>query len=150
MKTFRVLLTVGAAAASLICPRSLLAQSTTPPTVVPQDRDDRDLLRDLRGVPDNIKDLIVNFDAQRDQYLAEQRKLLIELKHATTAQEREAIRDQLQANRQEFLADLRAFRQSLRADIKADKGKITHGELLRILDAARDAAHDGSPRHKGK
>jgi len=150
MKTFRMLIMVGATAASLISPRALMADGTTPPTVVPQDRDDRDLLRDLQGVPDNIKTLILNFDAQRDQYLMQQRLLLIKLKHATTPAEREAIRDRLQANRAEFLADLKDFRQDLKADIKADAKNITLSELRRILDAAKDAAREGSHRHRNQ
>jgi hypothetical protein len=149
MKTLRILLTVGAAAVSLICPRTVLAQATTPATVVPQDRDDRDLLRDLKGVPQDLQTLILNFDKQRDQYLLQQRQLLIKLKNATTDAEREAIREKLQANRAEFLADLKSFRQDLKADIKAERANITHGELRRILDAARDAAREGSPIHKG-
>jgi hypothetical protein len=150
MKTFRTLLLVGTTAASLICPRVLQAQTTTPPTVVPQDRDDADLLRDLKGVPDNVKTLILNFDKQRDQYLLQQHILLIKLRHATTKEEREEIRQQLQANRQEFLADLKTFRQDLRGDLQALKGKITRAEFLRIIDAAHDAAHEGSPRHRNQ
>jgi hypothetical protein len=151
MKTFRMLMMAGATAVSLISPRALMADGTTPPpTVVPQDRDDRDLLRDLQGVPDNIKTLILNFDAQRDQYLMQQKLLLIKLRHATTPAEREAIRDQLQANRKEFLTDLKDFRQDLKADLKADRANITLGELRRILDAAKDAAREGSHRHRNQ
>lgn len=149
MRTLRILLAASTAAASLISAPMLRAQVTPPPTVVPQDRSDKDLLRDLQGAPKDIQTLILSFDQQRDQYLQQQRQLLIKLKNATTDQEREAIRDQLQANRREFLADLKTFRQDLKTDIKADKANITHAELRRILDAARDAATDGSPRHKG-
>jgi t-SNARE complex subunit (syntaxin) len=149
MRTLRILLAASTAAASLISAPMLRAQVTPPPIVVPQDRSDKDLLRDLQGAPKDIQTLILSFDKQRDQYLQQQRQLLIKLKSATTDQEREAIRDQLQANRREFLADLKTFRQDLKTDIKADKANITHAELRRILDAARDAATDGSPRHKG-
>jgi hypothetical protein len=148
MRSLRILLTVAAAAASLINVPSLQGQSTTPPTIVPQSGD-KDLLRDLKGAPQDIQTLILSFDKQRDQYLQSQRQLLIKLKNATTDQEREAIRDQLQANRTEFLADLKSFRQDLKADLKADAANISHGELRRILEAAHDAATDGSPRHKG-
>lgn len=151
MKMFRVLLMVGAAAVSLSCPRALSADATPPPpTVVPQDRDDRDLLRDLRGAPDNVKSLILNFDQVADKYLQKQRRLLLKLKNATTDAERAAIREQLQDNREAFLAELKSFRQELRADLVALKGKITHAEVLRILDAARDAAGPIDARHKGK
>lgn len=141
---------LGVAAAGLICPRTVRADgSSTPPTIVPQDRNDRDLLRDLRGVPDNVKTLILSFDQTRDQYLHQQHLLLIKLHHATTAEEREQIRDLLQANRQEFLTDLRTFRQELRSDLQALSGKITNGELRRILDAAHDAASEGAHHHRG-
>ena len=149
MRTFRILLAVGTAATGLMTAPLARAQSTPAPTVVPQDRDDKDLLKDLKGAPKDIQTLIVSFDKQRDQYLQQQRQLLIKLKNATTDAERAAIRDQLQANRTEFLADLKTFRQDLKADIKADKANISHAELRRILDAAHDAATEGAPRHKG-
>src|SRR5260370_38230323 len=103
MKPFPLLLTIGAAAASLICPRTVNADDTTPPIVVPQDRDDRDLLQDLKGVPAPVKTLIVNFDQTRDQYLRQQHLLLIKLHKATTPEEREAIRDLLKANREAMM-----------------------------------------------
>src|SRR5260370_38166138 len=152
MKILRLVLTVGATAASLIAPRALLADdTTTPPVVVPQDRDDRDLLRDLKGVPDNIKTLILNFDQVRDKYLMEQRLLLIKLRHATTPEEREQLREQLQDNRQQFLTELKAFREQLRDDLQAIKKEITAPEFRRIIDAAHDAATDGPHHHhKGR
>ena|SRR5690349_2819197 len=149
MKTFRLLLTLGATALSLVCPRNALAQSTPPPTVVPQDRDDKDLLRDLRGVPDPIKNLILNFDQIRDQYLREQHLLLIKLRKATTPEERQAIRDQLQDNRTSFLSELKSFREQLRDDLKTLAGKISHSEFRRIIDAAKDVGSDGPHHHKG-
>jgi hypothetical protein len=147
MKMFRVLLIVGVAAASLICPSTVFAGTTV--TVVPQDRNDAALLRDLRGAPDNIKTLILSFDQVADKYLQQQRVLLAQLKHATTAAERAAIRAQLQANRQAFLDELKTFRQELRADLQTLKGEITHTEVLRILEAAHDAAGPVNARHKG-
>ena len=139
---------IAGAAAWLLCPPATLAQSTTPPTVVPQDRDDRDLLRDLQGAPDNVKTLILAFDQVADKYLMQQRMLLLKLKNATTPEQRQAIREQLQDNRQAFLAELKTFRQDLRSDLVALKGKITHAEVLRILDAAKGAT-DAHPR-RGK
>ena len=146
MKTLRILLTVGAAAASLICPRTVLADTT----VVPQDPNDAGLLQDLKGAPANIKALILNFDNISDKYLQQQRVLLLKLKNATTAEEREALRAKLQENRQDFLAELKIFRQDLRADLQALKGTISHAEVLRILAAARQAVGPAGPAHKGK
>jgi multidrug efflux pump subunit AcrA (membrane-fusion protein) len=147
MKTFRVLLTVAAAVASLICPCTVFAG--TPVTVVPQDHNGAGLLRDLRGAPDNVKTLILSFDQVADKYLQQQRALLSQLKTATTAAERATIRAQLQANRQAFLDELKSFRQELRADLQTLKGEITHTEVLRILEAAQDAAGPVNARHRG-
>ncbi len=149
-----MLLTLLAAAANLACPRLALGADTTgttPPTVVPQDRgDNRDLLRDLRGVPDNVKTLIVTFDQTRDKYLQQQQWLLIKLHHATTPQEQDQVRQQIQSNRQEFLTDLKGFREELRVDLQALKGKIGHAEFGRIIDAAHDAGNEGGHRHRGQ
>jgi hypothetical protein len=151
MKPFRILLTLAAAMANLVCPRSVsAADATTPPTVVPQDRDDRDLLRDLRGVPDNVKTLIVTFDQTRDQYLHQQRLLLIKLRHATTPDEQAQIRQLLQGNRTDFLTELRGFREELRTDLQSLKGKIGHAEFGRIIDAAHSATTEGGHRHRGQ
>src|SRR5690242_6494584 len=106
MKSFRMLLTLTAAVANLVSRSSVLAAdapSSPPTTVVPQNRDDRDLQRDLSGVPDNIKNLILTFDQTRDKFLQQQNLLKIKLLHASTPSEQEQIRQQLQANRQEFM-----------------------------------------------
>src|SRR5216684_1498386 len=153
MKSFRILLTLTAVAANMFYPRLVLAADPAPsgpPTVVPQDRDDRELQRDLRGVPDNVKTLIVTFDQTRDKYLQQQRLYLIKLRHASTPEERDQVRQQLQANRQEFLAELKSFREELRGDLEALKGKISHAEFGRIIDAAHNAATDGGHRHRGQ
>ena len=153
MKSFRILLTLTAVAANMFYPRLVLAAdppAPVPPTVVPQDRDDRELQRDLRGVPDNVKTLIVTFDQTRDKYLQQQRLYLIKLRHASTPEERDQVRQQLQANRQEFLAELKGFREELRGDLEALKGKISHAEFGRIIDAAHNAATDGGHRHRGQ
>lgn len=136
----------------LYSPRAVLAQTATPPTTTPPPpvvvpHDDKDLYRDLRGAPDAIKDLIVGFDQTRDKYLAEQAVLLAKLKAATTPEERQKIREQLQDNRQAFLDALKDFRHTLKDDLKALKGKISHEEFLRIVDAAHDAATEGGLNH---
>ncbi len=151
MRTIRPLLLAGATAAGLAGPPSALAQSTNAPaTVVPQDRADADVVRDLQGVPDSIKSLLLSFDQVRDKYLLQQEVLLVQFKNATTAQEREQIRDKLQANRQQFLDELKMFRQELQDDIKALQGKISHTEFLRIIDAAAAASDpNATHRHRG-
>jgi hypothetical protein len=149
MKAFRVLATIGVAAGSLLCPGVVFGDGTTPPKVVPQDRSDRDIARDLKGVPDNIKTLILNFDQTRDSYLETQKKLMIEMRQTTTADMRKQIRDQLQDNRQAYLANLKAFRTQLKDDLAAVKAKLGHQEFNRIIDASHDAA-GSTVKHSGR
>ena len=149
MKTIRCLILAGITAGSLCAPRTALAQASTPPppppvTVAPNDGV-------LPGVPKEIKTLILDFGAMRDVYLAKQDLLLAKLGNATTAAEREAIREQLQDNRDSFLASLKTFRGKLQDDLTALKGKLSHAEIQRILDAAREAATEGGVgHHKGQ
>ena len=144
MKTIRYLILTGMTVASLCGPRVVWAQaSTPPPVVVPEDGI-------LRGVPEGIKVLIVDFAVSRDKFLAEQDLLLLRLSNATTPEEREKIREQLQANRQAFLDSLKDFRTQLKDDLEALKGKISHEEFLRIIEAAHDAVTEGGlGHHKG-
>lgn len=153
MKLFGILVTLTVTVASLVCARSASAAdsaSGAPPTVVPPGHNGHDLQHDLRGVPDNIKNLILSFDQNRDKYLQQQSLLLIKLRHAATPDEQDQIRQQLQANRQSFLTDLKGFREELRADLEALKGKISHAEFGRIIDAAHGASTDGGHRHRGQ
>jgi hypothetical protein len=156
MKPFRTLLALTVAVPNLICLGSASAADTTPgtpPVVVPppgHGNGKHDGTQDLHGVPDNIKNLIDTFDQTRDKYLQQQRSMLAKLKHATTPEEQEQIRQQLQANRKEFLAELKSFREELRVDLQALKGKISHGEFGRIIDAAQNATGDGGHRHRGQ
>jgi hypothetical protein len=53
----------------------------------------------------------------------------------------------LQDNRQAFLDALKDFRSQLKDDLTALKGKISHAEFLRIIDAAHDAATEGGLNH---
>ena len=148
MKAFRILLTIGAAAASLICPQVVFADTTA--TVVPPDPNDAGLLNELKGAPANVTALILNFDQISDKTLQQQKALLLKLKTATTTAEREALRALLKENRQDFLAELKVFRHDLRADLQALKGTINHAEVLRILAAAKQAVGPAGPAHKGK
>jgi hypothetical protein len=151
MKAGRYLILTGIAVVSLCAPHSAWAQpnatppgATPPVVVVPQNG------TDLGAVPKGIKTLILSFDVMRDHYLAEQNILLIKLKNATTAAERQQIREKLQANRQAFLDALKDFRQQLKDELTALKGKISHEEFLRIIDAAHNAITEGGlSHHKG-
>jgi hypothetical protein len=148
MKTIRYLVMAGISLAGVCSPHAVLAQSTppsTPPPVVVVPHDGI-----LNGAPAGIKSLILDFAAVRDIYLAKQDLLLAKLAHATTAAERDAIREQLQDNRQAFLDLLKSFRTKLEDELAALKGKISHEEFLRIINAAHEAATEGGfDHHKG-
>jgi hypothetical protein len=146
MKTIRYLVMAGISIASVCAPRAVLAQTTpTPPPVVVVPHDGI-----LPGAPAGVKTLILDFAAVRDIYLAKQDVLLAKLANATTTAERDAIREQLQDNRQAFLDLLKSFRTKLEDDLTALKGKISHEEFLRIINAAHEAATEGGfDHHKG-
>jgi|SRR5581483_350220 len=151
----RIWLTLVAATASLAYPHSALSADTTlsggPATVVPPNTSSIDLSSQLRGVPENVKTLIMTFDQTRDKYLQQQRFLLIKL-HRATPEEQDQVRQQLQANRQDFLTELKGFREELQTDLQALKGKISHAEFGRIIDAAHSASTGagGGHRHRGQ
>ncbi|MGC9943243.1 MAG: hypothetical protein ABSE48_15550 [Verrucomicrobiota bacterium] len=152
MKTIRNLILTGMTVAGLCGARTVGAQTTSatttplPPTtttVVPNGGV-------LKGIPENIKVLIIDFAVIRDKYLAHQDLLLLKLSKATTEAERQQIRAQLEDNRAAFLDEIKAFRLQLKGDLEALKGKINHAEFLRIINAAYDAIHEGGfYQHKG-
>ena len=143
MKVIRNLILTGMSLASLIAPRTVAGQSngTAPVAVVPHND------QNLKGAPPQVQTLIRNFNATRDKYLAAQELLLVKLKNATTPAERQQIRDRLQANRAAFMNALTGFRGQLSTELTALKGKISHEEFLRIIDAAHDAATEGGIGH---
>ena len=72
------------------------------------------------------------------------------MRHAGTPEEQEQVRQQLQSNRQDFLAELKGFREELRHDLQALRGKISHAEFGRIIDAAHNAGAEKGHRHRGQ
>jgi predicted ribosome quality control (RQC) complex YloA/Tae2 family protein len=158
MKAVRLLLMTAMSLTSLCWPWQAWAQTSSTPktvsgtastvTVVPHSGGSQ--LNNLQGVPPAVLTLIQSFDRTRDAYFHRQELLQIKLKGATTAEEREQIRQQLQKNRQEFLNALSAFREQLKDELTALKGKIGHEEFLRIINSAYDAATEGGVgHHKG-
>ncbi len=149
MKAVRYIIQLALTVLGLCSPLDAWAQtsvtpSTPPPTVAPPNA------VDLGGVPGDIKALIRSFALTRDKFLAEQDLLRIQLNHATTPSERQRIREELQANRKAFVAAQDALRLQLKEELAALKGKISHEEFLRILDAAHNAATEGGiGHHKG-
>jgi hypothetical protein len=147
MKTVRFLILTGMSVLSLASPLTVCAQSNTQAPVVIVPHDDKDLYQDLKGAPPQVQTLIVSFDKTRDKYLAQQDLLLARISKAATPEERDRIRDLLQANRSAFLGTLKDFRGQLGDELTALKGKISHEEFLRIIDAAHDAASEGGVGH---
>jgi hypothetical protein len=154
MKTIRKLILAGFTLASLYGATSALAQTSvggssptnsgtgTGTAVAPASG--------TSGVPDKLKPLIASFEKTRDKYLKEQDLLLIKLSNATTPGERAQIRAALQANRAAFQLELKASQEQLKNQLTALKGKISHEEFLRIIDAAYNAATEGGlDHHKG-
>jgi len=147
MKAVRYLILTAVAVAILwASPRGWAQVSSTPNAahplvVVPPNA------TDPVSVPPAIKALINNFNLAREKFLAAQNLLIIKLKHATTATEREQIRSELQANRKAWLDALRDVREQLKTELAALKGKISHEEFLRIIDAAHNAGIEGGLNH---
>jgi hypothetical protein len=146
MKAVRRLILTVMAVASFCASHSAWGQATAtphplPPVVAPP------ATTDLSGVPKGLKIMITRFDLTRDKFLAAQNLLDIQLKNATTPVERQQIREQLQQNRQAFLTTLRDLRQQLKTELAALKGKISHEEFLRIIDAAHNASLEGGLNH---
>jgi phage tail tape-measure protein len=147
MKTIRYWLLAGIAGAILVCAGSLQAQTAVTPTTTPTPPATLAPNTGTAGVPSGIQTLITSFDQTRDNYLKTQDSLLLKLKSATTAAERKQLRDQLQANRDAFLATLKGFREQIKDQLAALKGKISHEEALRIIDEAYNAATEGGLSH---
>jgi len=155
MRNLRAILSVSAAALSLIAPEMVSAQAATPPTptatppviVLQSGNQGAASAPDLKGIPPDVQKLILNFNALRDKYLLKQRLLLESLQNATTAQQREEIREELQDNRQAFLDELSDFRTQLKDELKSVQGRVSNAEFLRIIDAAQPAP--GNYHHRG-
>jgi hypothetical protein len=141
---------LAAMASSALAADSMVAK---PPVVVPRDKANQELLRDLKNASPEVKKLVQTFDTTRDKYLAEQRTLLARMQTATP-EERDRIRQDLQANRDAFMADLKSFREDLRKDLQDLKRK-TSPALDRVFDKGVSPMDKGlSPlddhRRKGK
>lgn len=119
------------ALASAICSFLLVGSvradtNSTPPVVVGSS-----------GVPADlkeIKELVAAFEVKRDAYVEAQKDLLAQLKNATTEQQREIIRAQLQQNRQVFLDELHDLRVDIRHELEEIRHTIHNQELQRLLD----------------
>jgi hypothetical protein len=137
--------------AALLCAAPVLsfAQASTPPTAtaptVTVNHGDPSV--DLTGVPPEVAKLIVSFNTVRDKYLLKQHILLESLQNATTQEQRDVIRQELQDNRQAFLDELSDYRTQLKDELKSVQGRVSSAEFLRIVDAAQSGS--GDHRHRG-
>jgi hypothetical protein len=148
MKATRKLILMITLIVILCASRSVWAQTTaTPPAMSSSVVVVSHSATALSGVPPGIRTMITTFETTRDHFLANQELLYTQLRHATTQQEREEIRLQLQANRQAFLTTLTSFRNQLKDELTALKGKISHEEFLRVIDAAKNASSEGGLSH---
>jgi hypothetical protein len=125
---------------SIFC-TSALAQSTNPapPVVVEPGK---------VVIPPDIKALIAKFEADRSAFLTEQKALWAKLKGATTEAERQAIRQDLQDNREDFLAEQKQIRQELKHELEALEGKLNNAELARLINEIKQILQNHN--HHGK
>jgi uncharacterized membrane protein len=99
-------------------------------------------------IPSDLQGLVKKFETERNAYLAQQKALEAKLQDATTPAERMAIRALLQENRDQFIADLKEYRQDLKQEITELKDKLNNAELNRLIEEVRQAA--GNNGHHGK
>ena len=120
---------------------SALAQTNnpTPPVVVEPGK---------VPIPADIKALIAKFEADRSAFFTEQKALWDKLKSATTETERVAIREDLQDNRADFLAEQKQVRQEIKHELEELKGKLNNAELARLINEIK--AIIDSHNHHGK
>jgi len=129
MKMTKILSLMVALGFSLVGTSVLADGTNTPPPVV-IDKDKDNIPAELK----EIKALRTAFEAKRDAYLAAQKALIQKLKGATEEQ-REKIREQLQDNRQAFLAELREFREDIRHELDEIKQIIINHDKDPLLNA---------------
>jgi len=97
--------------------------------------------------PPELKLRLRSFENLRELYLAQQQELVKKLRGATTSQDRERLRAQLQVLRDEWLDKARAFKEETRTRLEELKSELSpkYGELL---DEARKRALDAAAEHK--
>ena len=142
MTIIRTLIVAAITLATVLFTNVAGAQSNQPPKTAPHNGG--------AGLPPAIQTLIAGFDTTRDAYLKSQVALLGQLKTATTDAERQQVRTSLQGNREQFMLQLKTYRAELRDDLEALKGRISHQEFQRIIDAAYDFGNkEGTGHHRG-
>jgi hypothetical protein len=141
MRTLKAVTVVSAISAALVANAARANISISPPVIVDNNRDN------IPAELQELKALVKTLEAKRDAFQKAQEELRERLKNATPEQ-REVIREQLQENRVAFLAAVREIREEFREEVREIKNLIHNGELLRVIDAAKDQGKGG--RHRGQ
>jgi hypothetical protein len=96
--------------------------------------------------PPELKQRLRSFESLRELYLA-QEELRKKLRTATTDQDRERLRAQLQVLRDEWLDKSRALKEETRTRLEELKGELSP-KYREALDEARQRALDAAAEHK--
>jgi len=96
--------------------------------------------------PPELKQRLRSFESLREIYLA-QDELRKKLRTATTDQDRERLRAQMQVLRDEWLDKSRAFKEETRTRVEELKGELSP-KYREALDEARQRALDAAAEHK--
>jgi len=92
--------------------------------------------------PPELKLRLRSFESLRETYLARQEELRKKWRGATTQQDREQLRAQLQGLRDEWMDKARAFKEETRTRVEELKGELP--KYREALDAARESALDAA------
>ena len=94
--------------------------------------------------PPELKLRLRSFESLRETYLARQQELLKKFRGASTDQDRERLRAQLQALRDEWLDRARAFNEEARTRLEEMKKGELSSKYSEALDAAKQNALDAA------
>jgi vacuolar-type H+-ATPase subunit H len=91
------------------------------------------------GMPQVIRDRLLEFELKREQYLAQQLELVHQLNKVSDA-ERAQLREQLREQRQAWLEEAKKIREQARARLQEMKKELSnHGE---VIEAAREQVRE--------
>jgi hypothetical protein len=92
--------------------------------------------------PPELKLRLRSFESLREIYVAQEEELRKKWRGATTKQDREQLRAQLQGLRDEWMDKARAFKEETRTRVEELKGELP--KYREALDAARENALDAA------
>ena len=117
------------------------------PAASPSPIADRPSRPERPDFPPELKQRLRSFESLRETYLARQQDLVKRFRGATTDQDRERLRSQLQTLRDEWLDKARAFKEETRTRLEEMKGELSP-KYREALDEARQRALDAAAEHK--